>query len=300
MEFSLRNKIFSIAQLNNPHFFLTIDPGFLNLNIEEMDSRPIGQIFFRFISLLVFASLLTPLLDLRGQEEPVVEAETKVPAESTEMPQKELFEAFGWLLGQEKALYIGYTDEELTHIINGLIMGARGGPGPENIKEAVAQVEDMIRQRLAAFQERQEKLSSSQAAENMVSEETFFAQLEKKPGIQKTASGLYYELIDEGIGRKPEGEDWMRLNYTGMLVNGQVFDSTADRGQPADLNLDQLLPGFAEGLRLVREMGKIKLYIPARLGYRERSAGMIPPNSTLIFEVELLEVNPDDLQLETE
>ncbi len=261
---------------------------------------PRGQLYFRLISLIVFTSLLTPLPNLGGEEELVVEAETEAPAESAEMTEKELLETFGWLLAQERALYAGYTDDELTHILDGIVMGARGAPGPENIAEAVAQVENTIRQRVAAFQEMMEKRNSSQAAENMVSEETFFAELEKKPGIQKTASGLYYELIDEGIGRKPKGDDWMRMNYTGMLANGQVFDSTKERGQPGDLNLAQVLPGFAEGMKLVREMGKIKLYIPARLGYRERSVGAIPPNSTLIFEIELLELNPDDLQQETE
>ncbi len=265
-----------------------------------MDSRPRGQIFFRFISLIVLASVSIPLPSLRGQDELVVEAETVVAVESTELTQKELFEAYGWFIGQEKALYIGYPDDELTLIINGLIMGARGAPGPDNIKEAVVQVESMIRQRLAAFQEMQEKISSSQEPEKMVSEETFFAELDRNPSIQKTASDLYYEMIDEGIGRKPEGNDLIRLNYTGMLVNGQVFDSTVERGQPADLNLNQLIPGFAEGLQMVREMGKINLYIPARLGYRDRPSGKIPPNSTLIFEVELLEVIPGDLQLETE
>ena len=265
-----------------------------------MDSRPRGQIFFRFISLIVLASVSIPLPSLRGQDELVVEAETVVAVESTELTQKELFEAYGWFIGQEKALYIGYSDDELTLIINGLIMGARGAPGPDNIKEAVVQVESMIRQRLAAFQEMQEKISSSQEPEKMVSEETFFAELDRNPSIQKTASDLYYEMIDEGIGRKPEGNDLIRLNYTGMLVNGQVFDSTVERGQPADLNLNQLIPGFAEGLQMVREMGKINLYIPARLGYRDRPSGKIPPNSTLIFEVELLEVIPGDLQLETE
>ncbi len=259
-----------------------------------MNSNSTGYLFFRSIFLIVFTTSSISFSSLRGQEEPVAEAIIEVVAESSELSQKELFETYGWLIGQEKALYVGYTDEELTYIINGIILGARGGPGPENIEEALAQVEAMIRQRVEAFQVRQEKLRSGQAPDSPVTEESFFAELEKIPEIQQTASGLYYVLIDEGIGRKPEMNDWVRVNYTGALIDGQVFDSTEKRGQPADLNLNQVVAGFAEGLQLVREMGKIRLYIPSRLGYRDQRSGLIPPDSTLIFEVELLEVNPDE------
>ncbi len=242
--------------------------------------------------------LLMPVGNLGGQDDPVVEAETKAEATKRELIEEDLLQVYGWLIGQEKVLYIGYTDEELQHIVKGFVLAAKGAPAPENLEEVIKQVEAMIRQRLEAYEVKQAAQNTELAADNQVSEEAFFAEIGKIPGIQKTESGIYYEKVDEGIGRKPSGNDWVRLHYTGRLINGVVFDSSIKRGKPTDFNLTQLIPGFAEGLSLVRESGKIKLYIPSRLAYRDQASGNIPPGSTLIFDVELIEVNPIDLQID--
>ncbi len=254
--------------------------------IMSMRINIIKTIFCRSILGLCLPMLVLPVLS--GQEEP----EAPVPAKA--LSDQEILEAYGWLIGQEKGLYIGYTDDELRHIVQGILLAARGAPGPENLDDTISHVEVLVRQRLEAFQERQEQRNSETAAGNLVTEETFFSELGKNPNILKTDSGLFYEMVDEGIGRRPSGNDVMRVHYEGALIDGQVFDSSIQRGSPTDFSLTDVIPGFAEGLKLVREGGKIKLYVPAYLGYQDRPVGIIPPGSTLIFDIELIEVNPID------
>ena len=113
----------------------------------------------------------------------------------------------------------------------------------------------------------------------------------KKAGVQTTASGLQYVVLKEGTGRKPAKQDTVQVHYTGTLLNGQVFDSSVQRGTPAEFGLNQVIPGWTEGLALMKEGAKYRFFIPEHLAYGERGAGnVIPPGATLIFDVELLKV----------
>ena len=113
----------------------------------------------------------------------------------------------------------------------------------------------------------------------------------KKDRIVTLPSGLQYEVINEGTGKKPKATDQVRCHYEGTLVDGTLFDSSIQRGEPAVFGVNQVIPGWVEALQLMSEGAKWKLYIPSDLGYGARGAGeMIPPHSTLVFEVELLEV----------
>ena len=119
----------------------------------------------------------------------------------------------------------------------------------------------------------------------------FLAENAKKPGVKTTASGLQYKIIKEGTGKRPTDKDTVKVHYTGKLIDGKVFDSSVQRGQPVEFPLGGVIKGWTEGLKLIKEGGKIMLFIPPELGYGARGAGQtIPPNSALIFEVELLEV----------
>ena len=112
-----------------------------------------------------------------------------------------------------------------------------------------------------------------------------------KPGVHTTASGLQYEVLREGTGRKPESTDKVQVNYRGTLINGTEFDSSYKRGQPIDFPLNQVIKGWTEGVQLMKEGAKYRFVIPSKLAYGQRGAGgAIGPDETLIFEVELIKV----------
>ena len=116
----------------------------------------------------------------------------------------------------------------------------------------------------------------------------FLAENALREGVKVTASGLQYEVIKMGKGKKPTATDKVKVHYHGTLTNGTVFDSSVDRNEPITFGLTQVIAGWTEALQLMPVGSKFKLYIPQELGYGSQQAGSIPPYSTLIFEVELL------------
>ncbi len=121
--------------------------------------------------------------------------------------------------------------------------------------------------------------------------EDYLAKNKTNPNVKVTPSGLQYEVIKEGNGKKPSLENTVKVHYTGTLVNGKVFDSSVQRGEPIEFPLNGVIKGWTEGLQLMKVGSKYKLYIPSELGYGEAGAGgQIGPNEVLIFEVELLDV----------
>lgn len=139
----------------------------------------------------------------------------------------------------------------------------------------------------ARFAEMQEKI----AADTQAAEKVFFDENKNKEGVITLESGLQYEIINEGNGQKPSATDQVQCHYEGQLLDGTVFDSSIKRGQPASFGVNQVIPGWVEALQLMPEGSKWRLYIPAALGYGANGAGdVIPPYSTLIFDVELLEI----------
>jgi FKBP-type peptidyl-prolyl cis-trans isomerase FkpA len=131
---------------------------------------------------------------------------------------------------------------------------------------------------------------------NRKQEEEFLRDNGRKEGIVSTSSGLQYEVISQGSGEeKPGASDRVRVNYKGSLMDGTVFDSSYDREESAEFPLNAVIPGWAEGIQLMTVGAHYRLYIPSGLAYGDRGAGgVIPPNSTLIFDVELLEILPGE------
>ena len=130
------------------------------------------------------------------------------------------------------------------------------------------------------------------AAENQEAGAAFLEENATKEGVQETASGLQYKVIEEGSGASPSESDTVEVHYEGKLIDGTVFDSSYERGEPIEfpLNQVQVIPGWTEGLQLMSEGSKYELYIPSDIAYGEAGNAGIEPNSTLIFTVELLSV----------
>jgi len=121
--------------------------------------------------------------------------------------------------------------------------------------------------------------------------QAFLAENATQPGVKQTSSGLQYVIINAGEGRSPKATDSVKVNYRGTLLNGTEFDSSYKRNEPIEFPLNGVIKGWTEGLQLIKEGGKIKLFIPSNLAYGSRGAGgLIGPDETLIFEVELLKV----------
>lgn len=136
-----------------------------------------------------------------------------------------------------------------------------------------------------------EELETKLNAENIEKGKSFLEENAKRPGVVTLPSGLQYEVITEGNGKKPSATDRVKCHYEGTLIDGTLFDSSIKRDEPAIFGVNQVIKGWVEALQLMTEGAKWKLFIPSELAYGAQQAGeMIPPHSTLIFEVELIEV----------
>lgn len=163
------------------------------------------------------------------------------------------------------------------------------GGNPLQLKHAEAQriVQDFFREQEKAGQAAKEAAGKQALAEGKV----FLANNKQRAGVTETKSGLQYEVLAEGKGRHPKATDKVRCHYEGRLLDGTVFDSSYQRGEPAVFGLNQVIAGWTEGVQLMGEGAKFRFYIPYMLAYGEGGAGgSIPPFATLIFDVELLNV----------
>lgn len=176
-----------------------------------------------------------------------------------------------------------------------------------NIDDFAAAVKDIIAGNRPAIDDNEaqtivrqyfEKLEEKQRAENAEKGkahkeqgEKYLAENARKEGVITTASGLQYMVLKEGTGRNPKATDRVKCHYEGMLVDGTLFDSSVQRGEPATFGLNQVIPGWTEGVQLMKEGAKYRFFIPYQLGYGEHgSAGAIPPYAALIFDVELISI----------
>ncbi|HNV83401.1 MAG TPA: FKBP-type peptidyl-prolyl cis-trans isomerase [Arenimonas sp.] len=149
-----------------------------------------------------------------------------------------------------------------------------------------------------------ERMMAKQAAEreiavkkNLEEGAKFLAENKKKPNVKTTESGLQYQILRPGNGPKPTANDTVLAHYVGTFLDGKKFDSSYDRGQPAEFALNAVIPGWTEGLQLMSKGSKFKFWIPAELAYGAEGQGAMPPNATLVFEVELQDVKAGSAQV---
>lgn len=181
----------------------------------------------------------------------------------------------------------GIKELNVADFAAGLDAAFNGGKLEMSYEEAKTVIRDY-------FTAMQQEMEAAAAAAAKVNEEAGKSYLEangKRPEIITTPSGLQYEVLEEGKGPRPEKGDQVKVHYTGRLIDGTVFDSSVERGEPATFGVTQVIPGWVEALQLMPAGSKWRLHIPSALAYGPQGAGgTIGPNSTLIFDVELLEV----------
>jgi FKBP-type peptidyl-prolyl cis-trans isomerase FkpA len=186
--------------------------------------------------------------------------------------------AFGVALGSD------FRQAGLSFDYDALVQGLRDSLEG---RETRISLEDAIPLIQAAMQEGMIRLGE----ENLQRGVEFLAENAKKPGVFATPSGLQYEIISEGTGPKPQATDRVSVHYEGALLNGDIFDSSYEREEPAEFILEELIPGWTEGIQLMSVGGNYRFFIPAGLAYGEQGYGnIIPANSTLVFRVELLKI----------
>ena len=157
-------------------------------------------------------------------------------------------------------------------------------------REPVLSPEEM-RQVMMDLQQRMMAKMQEQSAKNLADGEAFLEENKNKPGVKVLPSGLQYKVLKEGAGRSPNATDTVKAHYRGTLLDGTEFDSSYKRNEPTEFAVNRLIPGWTEALQLMKEGAKWELYIPAKLAYGQRGAPpRIPPNSALVFEMELLEI----------
>lgn len=162
----------------------------------------------------------------------------------------------------------------------------------EDMKMSEEQIQMILTNLQQELQDKRMKAQQAAGAGNLKKGETFLAQNKTKEGVKTTPSGLQYLILKEGTGKNPVATDKVKVHYHGTLIDGKVFDSSVDRGKPITFGLNQVIPGWTEGLMLAKEGGKIRLFIPSNLAYGAQGSGAIGPNEVLIFDVDLIKVNP--------
>ena len=209
-------------------------------------------------------------------------AKTGYPGLPTEKEQA------SYMIGMSMGKQLSEIKEDVN--VDTLVKGLRASIAGEKLlltEEQAKEIGEAFGQRLQA---KQIAKAMAEAKANLEKGQKALAENGKKPGVVTTASGLQYQILTEGKGAKPAATDGVKVHYKGTLLDGKTFDSSYDRGEPAVMPLQGVIPGWAEGLQLMPVGSKFKFWIPAQLAYGEQAPPTIGPNQPLVFEVELLEI----------
>lgn len=204
---------------------------------------------------------------------------------NTPTPMNTFNDSASYAIGRD--VYSQWSAQQLG--INGQMAGQAMIDGAKGVQRINNQQAGPLLQR---FQMEFEQRQRAGVQENIEKGEKFMQEMSNNKSVYTTKSGLKYRQVREGNGKKPKATDRVKVHYTGSLIDGTKFDSSYDRGEPITFKLNEVIPGWTEGLQLMDEGSKYILFIPYNLGYGEQQMGTIPPGSTLVFEVELLEINP--------
>ena len=205
-----------------------------------------------------------------------------------------IYETIGMMFAKGSGLgKMQFTEEQIEHILSGMKKGFSMKEMPPEHSAVQQKVQEVMMKKMQVARQAEQAEMFKAAAGNKTKGKEFLASLSKKDGVKKDPSGFYYEILTTGEGPSPTMTDTVRLHYHGTLIDGTVFDSSVERGQPASFPMNGVIKGFSGGLTKTQVGGKIRIYIPSELGYGDnpRPGGKIKPGDTLIFECELLGIN---------
>lgn len=242
--------------------------------------KPVSSLLV-VLALMVFTSPARAMQESDQTEEPAAGEAANGAGDE----QAKTLYALGLAVAQGLAQF-HLTEAELQAVQEGIADGVLGREPEVDLHEYMMQVQQLAQARAQAAIESERQEGTA-----------FLEQAAAEAGAVETESGLIFQSLEEGTGESPEASDQVSVHYRGTLRDGTVFDSSYDRGEPASFGLDQVIPCWTEGVQKMKEGGKAKLICPPDIAYGDRSTGPIPPGSTLIFEVELLEV-ADEAQAE--
>ncbi len=214
---------------------------------------------------------------------PAAAAPAVAPAPS--YTDAQLLEEFGWYIGKRTGLSeLNLTGPESDQLSKGLIAAVSGKESPYEIQKVGPAMTEFIQKKQAVVMEAIKTKNMGQAA-------AYFTKLKEIKDVVELPSGLRYQIVSPGTGNPPKPTDTVKVNYTGALIDGTVFDSSDRQGKPLEFALNSVIPGWTEGLQKISKGGKIKLFVPPSLGYGDDGRPGIPPGSVLVFDVELLDIS---------
>jgi FKBP-type peptidyl-prolyl cis-trans isomerase len=198
----------------------------------------------------------------------------------------QLLEEFGWYVGQKTGLsQLQLSPSESEALGRGVLSALNGKDSPYELQKIGPAMSEFIQKKQTAILDRIR-------SKNLTDSNAFFTNLRQNKNVVELRDGLRYEIVKAGAGDAPKPTDTVKVNYTGTLIDGTVFDSSEREGKPAEFPLNKMISGWIEGLQHTAKGGIIKLYIPPQLAYGDEGRPGIPPGATLIFQVELLDITP--------
>jgi len=225
---------------------------------------------------------ISAVASLRAQDVKPTGAAAPVAQPAVQYTEAQVLETLGWFLGKQNGFAeLGFSKEQVDQLVKGIYTAAAGKETPNDLEKIGPEISKFM-------QVKQQSYLAKLKEQGKIDGEKFMAEIKAKQGVTVLPSGLGFEVIKPGTGDFPKATDTVKVFYTGTLVNGTKFDSNVG-GEPIEFQLNRVIPGWTEGIQKINKGGKLKLYVPAQLGYGEEGNQGIPPNSALIFEVELVD-----------
>ncbi|WP_404422290.1 FKBP-type peptidyl-prolyl cis-trans isomerase [Nibricoccus sp. IMCC34717] len=241
----------------------------------------------KLLASLVASTLVT--LSARAEAPAAPTAPAAAPAaaaapQASKFSEAQVLEVLGWYIGKSSGLSdFELTGEQLEVIIRGMRLAHAGKDAPSELQAIGPDVDKFIKERRTVAMARMAAKAKEEGGKAL-------AEAAARPGAQKTASGVIFEILKPGEGAFPKATDTVSVQYIGKLPDGSTFDSSYESGQPVEFPLSGVIPGWTEGIQKINKGGKIRLTIPSDLAYGSEPRQGIPANSVLIFEVELVDI----------